>query len=103
MKTLRALAFVAAGLVGLSAAGLASAKDDDAKWRHRFEPCQYWKYDFNTNSYTCTQTAFAIEVPDAQDFDSLDRTVTQLQQTIQTLQQTIQALEQRVQTLEHRP
>ena len=96
MKTLRALAFVAAGLVGLSAAGLASAKDEEAKWSHRFEPCSYWRYDFNTNTYTCSRTDFAIEVPDIQDFNELERTVAQLQQTIQ-------ALEQRIQTLERRP
>ena len=103
MKMLRAMAFATVGMMGLSAAGIASAKEDDAKWSHRFEPCSYWRYDFNTNTYTCSQTAFAIEVPDAQEFNQLDNTVTQLQQVIQQLQQTIQTLEQRVQTLERRP
>lgn len=57
-----------------------------------FEPCQYWRYDFNSSTYTCQNTAFRIQVYTAQE----------VQQIVNTLERRIQDLESRLAKVEQK-
>lgn len=60
---------------------------------HRMEPCDYWRYDSPTGSYTCSITGPRIIVADAQEVVDLQRTVRQLQAALEAVEKRVKALE----------
>ncbi|MCX6124433.1 MAG: hypothetical protein NTV34_06745 [Proteobacteria bacterium] len=62
---------------------------------YRFQPCTFWRYDFNANGNVCTSTFSNIEVTDARDVKQMMQTISKLQTTITDLQNRITALENR--------
>ncbi len=58
-----------------------------------FEPCQYWQYDYNTNTYTCRNTAWRLTVYTAQEVQNI---VNGLERRIQDLESRLAKVEQKL-------
>lgn len=69
------------------------AEGEKYAFGHRMTPCSSWRYDFNTNTYTCSYTDMQISVPDLQEHRDLENIVDRLSQQIEALGQRVQALE----------
>ena len=58
-----------------------------------FEPCSFWRYDFNASAYVCSALGPQMSVPSNMDVDMLRQTVSDLQRQIQQLEYRVQRLE----------